>query len=88
MVAVLSRSAFALAATILLLVSGCGSGSEETPSPSATQSLSDEPPPLMPAMPLPDNAVDNAVAKLDGLAADLMNISGIPGLAVAVVHER
>ncbi len=40
----------------------------------------------MPAMPLPDNAVDNAVAKLDGLAADLMNTSGIPGMAVAVVH--
>ncbi|MDT5328315.1 MAG: hypothetical protein QOF25_5467 [Mycobacterium sp.] len=37
-------------------------------------------------MPLPDNAVENAVAKLDGLAADLMSKSGIPGMAVAVVH--
>jgi len=37
-------------------------------------------------MPLPDNAVDNAVSKLDGLAADLVQKSGIPGLAVAVVH--
>ena len=37
-------------------------------------------------MPLPDNAVDNAVAKLDGLAEDLMKKSGIPGMAVAVVH--
>lgn len=37
-------------------------------------------------MPLPDNAVENAVAKLDGIADDLMKTSGIPGMAVAVVH--
>jgi CubicO group peptidase (beta-lactamase class C family) len=37
-------------------------------------------------MPLPDNAVDRAVAELDGLAADLMASSGIPGMAIAVVH--
>jgi CubicO group peptidase (beta-lactamase class C family) len=48
--------------------------------------LSDVPPPLVPAMDLPDNAVDNAVSKLDGLADELMKKSGIPGMAVAVVH--
>jgi CubicO group peptidase (beta-lactamase class C family) len=37
-------------------------------------------------MPLPDNAVDNAVAQLDRIAAELMTDSGIPGMAVAVVH--
>lgn len=37
-------------------------------------------------MPLPDNAVDNAVAKLDDIAAELMASSNIPGMAVAVVH--
>lgn len=37
-------------------------------------------------MPLPDNAVQNAVAKLDGIADELMKKSGIPGMAVAVVH--
>lgn len=37
-------------------------------------------------MPLPDNAVENAVAKLDGIADELMKKSGIPGMAVAVVH--
>ena len=37
-------------------------------------------------MPLPANAVDDAVAKLDGVAEDLMHKSGIPGMAVAVVH--
>ena len=37
-------------------------------------------------MPLPDNAVADAVAKLDGIAEELMNSSGIPGMAIAVVH--
>ncbi|MDX1890209.1 serine hydrolase [Mycolicibacterium sp. 050158] len=46
----------------------------------------DVPPPLVPAMPLPDNAVDAAVAKLDGIADELMKASGIPGMSVAVVH--
>jgi len=40
----------------------------------------------MPAMPLPDNAVDDAVAKLDGIVNDLMKKSGMPGMAVGVVH--
>lgn len=35
---------------------------------------------------MPDNAVDDAVAKLDGLVSELMTSSGIPGMAVAVVH--
>ena len=38
-------------------------------------------------MPLPENAVDKAVAKLDGIAEELMRKSGIPGMAVAVVHQ-
>lgn len=37
-------------------------------------------------MPLPDNAVENAVGRLDGIAEELMRTSGIPGLAIAVVH--
>src|SRR5690349_2214353 len=70
------------------MLAACDSGPEQQPKPpaEATPSLSDVPPPLVPAMPLPDNAVDNAVAKLDGIAEDLMKKSGIPGLAVAVVH--
>ncbi len=45
------------------------------------------PPPLVPAMPLPDNAVENAVGQLDELAEDLLQKSGVPGMAVAVVHK-
>jgi CubicO group peptidase (beta-lactamase class C family) len=77
-----------LAALVLLV--GCGSSSsqraEPSAEPSSPPSASDVPPPLVPAMPLPDNAVENAVGKLDGLAQGLMTKSGIPGMAVAVVH--
>lgn len=76
-------------AAAISLLAACDSKPGEESKPSATQTtqpLSDVPPPLVPAMPLPENAVDNAVAKLDGLAEDLMKKSGIPGMAVAVVH--
>lgn len=53
---------------------------------SPPKKLSEQPPPLVPAMALPDNAVDHAVAQLDNIVAELMESSGIPGLAVAVVH--
>ncbi|MCW2553421.1 MAG: penicillin-binding protein beta-lactamase class [Mycobacterium sp.] len=35
---------------------------------------------------MPQDAVANAVGKLDGLVDDLMKKSGIPGMSVAVVH--
>ena len=70
---------------VLVLVAGCASESAEPAPPSDTFAVS-VPPPLVPAMELPENAVDNAVAKLDGLAEELMRKSGIPGMAVAVVH--
>jgi CubicO group peptidase (beta-lactamase class C family) len=71
-----------VAAVLTAMVAGCDSATEERSAPA----LSDVPPPLVPAMELPENAVDNAVAKLDGIADELMKNSGIPGLAVAVVH--
>jgi CubicO group peptidase (beta-lactamase class C family) len=72
-------------AALLLMVGGCASEPAEPASPSDTSTVS-IPPPLVPAMALPQNAVANAVAKLDGLADDLMKKSAIPGMAVAVVH--
>ena len=60
--------------------------SAPAPRQAPQRTLSEEPPPLVAAMPLPDNAVDNAVAKLDGIVSELMSSSGIPGMAVAVVH--
>src|SRR6476469_995608 len=71
---------------MLVLIPGCEAKPAEPAPPPTAQTQSDVPPPLVPAMPLPDNAVDNAVAKLDGMVDDLMKKSGIRGMAVAVVH--
>ncbi|UGU34456.1 serine hydrolase [Mycolicibacterium smegmatis] len=87
------RSVFARAVgsalVVGLAVSGCAGGDDTADaqrSAQPSQTFADEPPPLVPAMALPENAVENAVAKLDGIAEDLMRSSGIPGMAVAVVH--
>ena len=37
-------------------------------------------------MGLPANAVEDAVGMLDGIADELLKASGVPGMAVAVVH--
>lgn len=71
------------------MTAACDSGPAQETRPSAEETeraLSEVPPPLVPAMPLPDNAIENAVGKIDGIADGLMKRSGIPGMAVAVVH--
>ncbi len=80
----------ALALTFVLLA-GCGADKAESADPAVpvpppgTQS-STVPPPLVAALSLPENAVENAVSKLDEMVEDLMAKSGIPGLAVTVVR--
>jgi hypothetical protein len=61
----------ALAAAVVFL-GGCDSKPAQQSDPSSSPATAVVPPPLVPAMPLPDNAVDNAVAKLDGVVAELM----------------
>lgn len=53
--------------------------------PAAQQPAPHQPPGLDPALPLPAEAVAHAVARLDGIAEDLMADTGMPGMAVAVV---
>ena len=80
-----SLSAVAAAVSVVALVGACTSSSSGDSSPG-------EPPPQQQSpgqvagVALPDNAVDNAIGKLDGLAQSLLDESGIPGMAVAVVH--
>ncbi len=80
MVATLRLAGRGVVAVLTVVLTACSA-----PGPGPAQ-FSGEPPQLVPAMALPDNAVGNAVAKLDGIAEDLMKSSGIPGMAVAVVH--
>lgn len=73
----------ALAAVLAGVLTACAGPPAVPPNPPAR---SDEYPALAVAMPLPDDAVNKAVARLDGIAGELMVDSGIPGMAVAVVH--
>jgi len=74
----------------MLAATGCRADTHTAaPQPDTSappQLVTGTPPPLVPALPLPQHAVDDAVAQLDGLAAELMASSKIPGMAVAVVH--
>lgn len=83
------RRSLALCAVALVAVAGCDARQDAGAPTSASQSQptsSDVPPPLVVAQALPDNAVDNAVGQLDRIASELMESSGLPGMAVAVVH--
>jgi CubicO group peptidase (beta-lactamase class C family) len=47
----------------------------------------DLPPPQVAGVPIPDGQIDRAVGQLDALAQGILERSGVPGLAVAVVHK-
>ncbi len=68
---------------MLVALVGCGFPSGTQPSPSSP----DIPPNEVSGVDIPAGRVDDAVGKLDGLVIDLMKNSGIPGMAVAVVHD-
>lgn len=60
------------------------SPASSAPASPEAQSLS---PPQVAGIDIPDGQVDDAVARLDDLARELMDRTGIPGMAVAVVHR-
>jgi CubicO group peptidase (beta-lactamase class C family) len=70
---------------LLAAIAGCGTA-DKTQTLTPPTINADTPPPLVPALPLPADAVERAVAQLDRIADELMTSSGIPGMAVAVVH--
>lgn len=47
----------------------------------------DDPPSRISAVPIPAEQIDKAVAQVDGIVADVMGRTGIPGVAVAVVRD-
>lgn len=75
-----ARRGAAMALAAVLTVCGCG------PRDDRDADRTDVSPRLAAALPLPEHAVADAVAELDGIAGELMRSSGIPGMAVAVVH--
>lgn len=78
-----NRAATAAVVLVLLTLTGCGASRPVAGPPST---LSDAPPNEVSGLPIPAGRIDAAVAKVDGLVADLMKATGIPGMAVAIVH--
>src|ERR1700693_2740365 len=68
---------------MLLILVACGAP-ERSGSPTRTPTV---PPNEVSGLDIPPGRVDAAIGKLDGLADELMKRSGIPGMAVAVVHD-
>lgn len=68
---------------VLLALTGCGSS---RPVAAPSSSPAQLPPNEVSGVQIPAGRIDEAVAKVDGLVAELMKNSGIPGMAVAIVH--
>jgi CubicO group peptidase (beta-lactamase class C family) len=77
------RAATAAVVVAVLALTGCGPAQPVSSPPSA---LSDAPPNEVSGLQIPAGRIDDAITKLDGLVGDLMKSTGIPGMAVAIVH--
>lgn len=83
-----SRVLVALCAAAVLLA-GCDaapSGGASAPGTTPSPSLSQVPPP-QPAPSMTDARVEDATKQLDAMVGTLMRQTGVPGVAVAVVHK-
>ncbi|MGE2816511.1 serine hydrolase [Mycobacterium heidelbergense] len=74
------RAATAAVVVALLALLGCG------PSQPVSSRLSDASPDEFSGLDIPAGRIGDAVAKVDGLVNDLMKNTGVPGMAVAIVH--
>ncbi len=79
----MNRLARAVLALVLLVLVACAAPERSAPSPPP----SDVAPNEVSGIDIAAGRVDQAVGKLDGLVDELMKRSGIPGMAVAVVHD-
>lgn len=77
-----------MAAAAVLTVSGCSGGQRsDSPSADGTPTSSAAMPNQIAGVSIPDGRIGDAVAQLDQLADGLLTSSGIPGMAVAVIHD-
>jgi CubicO group peptidase (beta-lactamase class C family) len=80
----LSAATVSVALTVTLLAGCASDNSPNEPAPGPQ--INDTNPGLDVGVPIPDGQIDSAVGKLDDLAQELMESSGVPGMAIAVVH--
>ncbi|MGO9509865.1 MAG: serine hydrolase [Mycobacterium sp.] len=78
------RAATAAVVAMLLALTACASGRPASSPPYS--SLSDANPNEVSGLDIPAGRIDDAIAKVDALVGDLMRGTGVPGMAVAIVH--
>ncbi|MDI3404216.1 serine hydrolase [Streptomyces cavernicola] len=83
------RSAAALGLAVALAGAGCAGPDTAAVLPKAAAPTSPLPtvPPAQPPQQLSREKIDTAVDKLDGIVQDAMRRTGVPGVAVGVVHD-
>ncbi|MFE3542061.1 serine hydrolase [Nocardia sp. NPDC059177] len=79
-----ARGAIAAVVVSMTILVGCADSDDDHAA--TTTSTAALPPNQVAGIPLPDDAVDNAVGELDELVESIMDSTHIPGMAVAVVH--
>jgi CubicO group peptidase (beta-lactamase class C family) len=77
------RAAKAAVVVILLTLMGCGPAQQASGPPSTLPQI---PPNEVSGLQIPAPRIDYAISKVDGLVGELMRNTGIPGMAVAIVH--
>ncbi|CAM4461901.1 D-alanyl-D-alanine-carboxypeptidase/endopeptidaseAmpH precursor [Mycobacterium basiliense] len=75
-------AASAAVVLMLLVLIGCGPRQPSSSPPSLSQASPNE----VSGVNIPPGRIDQAVSKVDDLVVELMKSSGIPGMAVAIVH--
>ncbi|MEU2034616.1 serine hydrolase [Nocardia amamiensis] len=75
----------AMATAVVLALTGCGDD-DSASSPATDTPTNSAMPNQVAGVAIPGGRIDDAVAELDELAEGLLESSGIPGMAVAVVH--
>lgn len=77
------RAATTSVVMMFLALVGCAPKQSNSNPPSTPSQL---PPNEVSGSDIPPGRIDEAVTKVDGLVAELMKSTGIPGMAVAIVH--
>jgi CubicO group peptidase (beta-lactamase class C family) len=79
----MTKRAATAVAVALLALTGCKPAAPLSSPPAGPPGA---PPNEVSGLQIPAGRIDDALAKIDGLVGDLMKSTGIPGMAVAVVH--
>lgn len=75
---------FLAAITAAFMLSGCNGGDGNVPTEDVMPATD---PGSYSALPITQAQIDTALSRLDAIAQNALEVSGVPGMAVAVVHN-